>query len=275
MLTDQALQEETIMVLDPNDTEVSFIAQDQLLIDLEQEKYLIVFDLDNTLAALGKPMEPETLRYLQELSAAGHYLAIASGKPIYYMMGFCRQANLSKMWLIGENGVQTVFGVDIPPEYSLNAKVKAKSKQALVDLKKNLIEKFGDKIWFQPNEVEVTPFFADMRTRVEIEQFIEEIREELVQAEITVFPHGDCFDFLPSDVDKGKAVTNLIEWLEINPLRTIAVGDTWNDQPLFEACHYAIAINFPEAIKSNGNLIHVSNIEQALIQIQKILLKNL
>lgn len=63
----------------------------------------------------------------------------------------------------------------------------------------------------------------------------------------------------------------MINWLEINPLRTIAVGDTWNDQPLFEACHHAIAINFPEALKSNGNIIHVSNIEQALIQIQKIL----
>ena len=130
------------------------------------------------------------------------------------------------------------------------------------------------KIWLQPNEVEITPFF-DIRTRAEMEQFIEEIRDELEQAEITVFPHNDCFDFLPSGIDKGKAVTELINWLEINPLCTIAVGDTWNDQPLFDACHHAIAINFPEAIKSNGNLIHVSNIEQALIQIQKILLKNL
>ncbi|MGB4609109.1 MAG: HAD family hydrolase [Saccharofermentanales bacterium] len=262
---------ENIMLLDHADNDVLIMVQDQLIIDLTSEKYLIVFDLDNTLAALGKPMEPETLRCLQEFSAAGHHLAIASGKPIYYLMGFCRQANLSKIWLIGENGIQTVFGVEIPPEYCFNAKVKPESIQVLADLKKKLIAKFGDKIWLQPNELEVTPFFADVRTRVEIEQFIEEIKDELEQAEITVFPHSDCFDFLPSGIDKGKAVTDLIKWLEINPLRTIAVGDTWNDQPLFEACHHAIAINFPEAIKSNSNMIHVSNIKQALIQIQRII----
>lgn len=259
------------MILDRDDTDVLILTQDQLLSDAVSEKYLIVFDLDNTLAALGKPIEPKTLQCLQELSAAGHHLAIASGKPVYYMVGLCRQANLPKIWLIGENGAQTAFGVDLPPEYCLNAKVKAKSIQALDDLKRKIIAKFGDNIWFQPNEVAMTTFFTDVQTRVELEQFLEEIRDELIQAEITIFPHSDCFDFSPSGINKGKAVTDLIQWLEVNPLRTISVGDTWNDQSLFEACHHAIAIDFPEAIKSNGTIIHVSNIEQALIQIQKIL----
>ncbi|HHT25507.1 MAG TPA: HAD family phosphatase [Clostridiaceae bacterium] len=271
MLAEHALQEENIIILDHNDSDISIMTQDQKLSDVISEKYLIVFDLDKTLAALGKPIEPETLQCLQELSAAGHHLAIASGKPVFYLMGFCRQANLLKTWMIGENGAQTIFGVDLPPEYRFNVKVKAESMEVLADLKRRLVAKFGDKIWLQPNEIEVTPFFDDEQTRIEIEQFIEEIKDELAQSDIKIYPHSDCFDFLPSNIDKGKAITNLIKWLEIDPRRTIAVGDTWNDQALFEACHYAIAINFPEADKANGKMIHVSDINQALTQIQKIL----
>ena len=55
---------------------------------------LIVFDLDSTLAPVGKGMLPETIKGLKEIEKAGIRIAICSGKPTFYTCGFLRQIEL-------------------------------------------------------------------------------------------------------------------------------------------------------------------------------------
>ena len=55
---------------------------------------LIAFDLDNTLAAVGKPVTPGDLALLRQLEDGGARIAICSGKPTYYLCGFARQLQL-------------------------------------------------------------------------------------------------------------------------------------------------------------------------------------
>ena len=65
---------------------------------------LLVFDLDGTLAPVGKPMADDTLGLLRSLEKAGYRIAVCSGKPTYYLCGLLRQAGLDAPVLIGENG---------------------------------------------------------------------------------------------------------------------------------------------------------------------------
>ena len=75
---------------------------------------LAVFDLDGTLAPLGKPVAPETVALLHQLENTGVRIALCSGKPTYYLCGFARQLGLADPILVGENGAVIQLGVDLP-----------------------------------------------------------------------------------------------------------------------------------------------------------------
>ena len=65
---------------------------------------LVVFDLDGTLAPVGKSILPETLKRIKEIEERGIQIAICSGKPPFYLCGVMRQAGIANPVLVGENG---------------------------------------------------------------------------------------------------------------------------------------------------------------------------
>ena len=59
----------------------------------------IFFDLDDTLAQVGKQAENATVEKLKQLNGK---IAVCSGKPVYYLCGFMRQLGIYDAVLIGE-----------------------------------------------------------------------------------------------------------------------------------------------------------------------------
>ena len=101
---------------------------------------LVVFDLDKTLAELGKGVTPENIKQLKQLEEKGVRIAICSGKTVYYLCGFMRQLELEHPILIGENGAVIQFGVDLPPKnyykfLSGDSEVKAVMRKIEADIK--------------------------------------------------------------------------------------------------------------------------------------------
>ncbi len=227
----------------------------QVQIKSKTEEILAVFDLDNTLAPLASPIRSEARELLFALSAAGVNLAIASGKPIYYLMGMCRQAGLSDVWLIGENGARLVYGVDLPPtqRFSLLSEFYENDRIPLAclgEIRRLACERFAERIWLQPNEVAVTFFFDSPKTQRELEDFFQFHERMLSAVGIQIFRHNDSFDLLPTGVDKGRAVLFLTSHLgqQVKEIkRIIAVGDSENDEPLFRVADEALALCYPES----------------------------
>lgn len=62
---------------------------------------LLVFDLDSTLAPVGKGMEEEDLKLFRSLEKSGKRIAVASGKTCDYLCGFLRQVGLRNPIMIG------------------------------------------------------------------------------------------------------------------------------------------------------------------------------
>ena len=119
---------------------------------------LIVFDLDGTLADLGKGMLEYNRELLRKLEKTGYTIAICSGKPCYYLCGFMRQVEIEHPILVGENGAAFMFGVDLPPKQHAIYPYSEKARQQLLLVRELIDDACEEDMWYQPNEVAVTPF---------------------------------------------------------------------------------------------------------------------
>lgn len=201
---------------------------------------LLVFDLDGTLAALGKGMLDSDIDLLRRLEEMGYTIAICSGKPTYYLCGFMRQVGIKYPIMIGENGAAYQFGVELPPEkhylYPHSERAKAQLKQV-----KEMIDEACDyQMWYQPNEVAVTPFPQDAETFDKIQDILDTHKDEL--DELVVFRHVDSFDITPKNINKHNGLTYLSELIQVDGKDTIAVGDWVNDVPMFEYADCSICV---------------------------------
>lgn len=219
---------------------------------------LIVFDLDNTLAPLGGPIAPADLTRLQDIENAGTRIAVCSGKPLYYLCGFFRQASLKCPILIGENGAVVQTGVSLPPaDYSV-VDADTRSAHALRTLKSAIQEAIPD-LWFQPNEVMLTPFPRNDREFDQIADILASHPEEL--AHVDVYRHIDSFDISPKGITKASGIRHIAKMLGITPDEILAVGDGPNDYPMFEYAGSSIGINIGRPEKVTWN---VGSIAEAL-----------
>ncbi len=76
------------------------------------------------------------------------------------------------------------------------------------------------------------------------------------------------FEILPKDVNKGKALKMLCEYLNIDIRKTVAVGDYTNDVEMIKAAGVGIAVeNANEDAKAASDYITVSNDEDAIARV--------
>ena len=206
-------------------------------------KKLLVFDLDGTLCPDDKPMKFEDVEALRNLERDGCKIAVCSGKPVHYLCGFMRQVGIEEPILAGENGGIIQFGIVMPCDRVYHYPVSDEASRQLAAVKSCIdslaAEKYapGD-LWFQPNEVEVTPFVKEGSMLDDIAGAI----DKLDLSSINVYRFSDCFDFIPDNISKGNCLKYLASILGIDPADTIAFGDAVNDVSMFEAAGVSVKI---------------------------------
>ena len=228
---------------------------------------LIVFDLDGTLAALGKGIEPENLKLLHMLEDKGARIAICSGKPTYYLCGFMRQVGLKAPILVGENGAVIQLGVDLPPK-DYHVAPHSEGAKRSIRLLRDAFEKAVPGMWYQPNEVGLTPFPRNEAEFDAIQGCIDGLESEL--CDVIVYRHCDSFDITPEGITKRSGLERLGALLGISCEETIAVGDGVNDYPMFEYAGHAVGVSVKDASRVDVNFggIHEA-LEHLLAQVEK------
>ncbi|MBR4038748.1 MAG: HAD family phosphatase [Clostridia bacterium] len=215
---------------------------------------LIVFDLDGTLAALGRGIVPEDLVLLKKLEDAGARIAICSGKPTYYLCGFMRQAGLKAPILVGENGAVIQLGVDLPPKDYHVAPYSQAAKRS-IRLLREAFEQAVPGMWYQPNEVGLTPFPRDEREFDAVQGCIDALKDQL--RDVIVYRHCDSFDVTPEGITKKSGLERLGALLGIAPEETVAVGDGVNDYPMFAYAGHAVGVNVQDAGRVDVNFAQI------------------
>lgn len=199
---------------------------------------ILVFDLDGTLAKLGSGVTDENIQKLRHLEELGYRIAICSGKPTYYLCGFVRQVGLCSPIFVGENGATFMFGVDLPPKTHMVYPYSEKAKVQLQTLARKINDALGERVWYQPNEVGLTPFPKDQACF----GIIRRILDETDISELSVYPHCDSFDIIPSCISKANGLAFLANHLGLTAGDYVAVGDGCNDLPMFEYADVSLAI---------------------------------
>jgi len=216
---------------------------------------LIVFDLDGTLAALGKGIAPEDIRALRRLEDAGARIAVCSGKPTYYLCGLMRQAELRAPVLVGENGAVIQLGVDLPPREYFVAPYSQAAKRSIRMLRDE-IEREVPGMWYQPNEVGLTPFPRDEAEFNAVQRVIDRLAPEI--QDVIVYRHCDSFDITPEGITKKTGLERLGALLGIAAGETACVGDGVNDYPMFEYGGMAVGVNVKDETKVDRNFTEIA-----------------
>ena len=231
------------------------------------KKYkLVVFDLDDTLAVTGQAVLPEDVNLLKEIEKTGIKIAVCSGKPVYYLCGFMRQLGINDAIMVGENGAVIQFGISLPPRENYFQPHPSEADSEIAYLKKEF-DKLIDNIWYQPNQVGLTPFPKNEKEFDIIQNCIDENREKITH--LTVYRHGDSFDITPSGITKHTGLEYLGKITEILSDETIAVGDGVNDYPMFGYAGLSIGVHVknPEAV--DVNFENVSDALQYVLDVLK------
>lgn len=201
---------------------------------------ILVFDLDGTLAALGKGMTEKSIKRLKELEQMGYRITVCSGKPTYYLCGFMRQIGLASPILIGENGATFQFGVDLPPKVFFTYPHSTLAREQLASLRARFDEALPERLWYQPNEVALTPFPPDEECFSVIQDLIDSAPNAL--SELSAYRHADSFDIIPKTISKANGLAYLAERLELTSADFIAIGDGPNDLSMFAFADIALGI---------------------------------
>jgi len=247
-----------------------------------QAQYNYDFDYDGSVAPFNLCPSVPTLQMMKQLIASPHTnsVGILTGKPLDYIVGVFRGYLEAceyehKIILSGNNGFKTQTGIAWPPAHEhflcgakdeldverLQAPFLALKRKLLVWAKEN-----GHHIWFQSNNIGITPFSEDETIRLKIKEIAE---KELSDADI--FLHPDAVDILPKDINKGALLDDLFsgKWgLEkLAPENTLVIGDGSNDIPMMKKAQewggYAVAIGRNEQVIEVAD-VHFLTIESAL-----------
>lgn len=216
---------------------------------------LIVFDLDGTLAELGKGICPRDVALLKEIEERGITIAVCSGKPTYYLCGFMRQVELAQPILVGENGAVFQFGVDLPPKRFEILPYDKTADASIAQIKRAVDRQYPD-MWYQPNEVALTPFPKNEEEFSWIQSYID--KNNLPG--IDVYRHCDSFDVVPTGLNKKTGLKYLGEMLGIASEETVAVGDGVNDYPMFEYAGISVGIRVKEKEKVDYNFSTITEV---------------
>lgn len=100
------------------------------------------------------------------------------------------------------------------------------------------------------------------------------LNERLGTMIVCVPSQATHYEILAHDVSKGAALKWLARRLDVPAERIVAIGDNYNDVPMFEAAGISVAVaNAPEAVRRRADMVVPSNLEQgAAVAIDRLLL---
>ena len=201
---------------------------------------LLVFDLDGTLAEIGKGILQENIAELHRLENYGCRIAVCSGKPVCYLCGLMRQVELEDPILIGENGAVFQFGIELPPRVYFQYPCSETAMRQLHRMREMIDETCRDDVWYQPNDVVLTPFPKKESVFDQIQELVDTHMDEL--SGLRVYRHSDSFDIVPENINKHNSLELLTQRLSMSAKQVIAYGDWINDIPMLEFADLSVKI---------------------------------
>lgn len=265
--------------------------------------HAVLSDLDGTLIDFKGNYKAETQSLIHGLQKQGIPFSLATGKAYFGEVArIIRELDLSPFHIVSGGGMIINWKTGETPWYReisrastlyvehylrsqhLVFSLETKENAYMMDQKGN--SAYTDDIVIQPYTSDTVPSGvlkilvhgdANKLTEMQIQKHIKNIRDNCKDVESVQFSVQGNFglDVTSEASTKHTAVLEYVKLLGISPSETVAIGDGYNDYPLFTACGYRIAMgNAPKELKEIADLI-VDTVErggmiQALAHIQSL-----
>jgi HAD superfamily hydrolase (TIGR01484 family) len=204
---------------------------------------LIIFDLDNTIAQPNRPVGDRVVRWMKKVEKRGVRVALASGKPVAYLAGLARQIGLKEPILSGENGAVVHYSANFPPGKILRPYANIATTNDMIEsLRRTVVSRFGDRVWVQPNEINLTLFPYTRDTFQELKGLLDLEISQGGNGKWQIYRHFDSIEVTPSFINKGFALREIMRTEKLERMQVIAVGDGENDIPMFKEVGLSIGI---------------------------------
>lgn len=255
---------------------------------------LICTDLDGTLLKNDKTISEENLKAIDFFKKEGGRFTFVTGRMPFFVDeihntikpnapfgcinggGLYDFANREYIWksTMSDEVVKLIRHVDEKfPEVGIQVNTFYK----VYFCKENQVMKDFRKITNQPN---IVCRYDEVKEPIAKIIFGSEDDDEILQLKETLMTHplSQNFDFirsektlfeiLPKGIGKGSAIKNLVEYLNIDINKTIAIGDYNNDISMFKTARLGIAVSnaCDEAIAA-ADYVTVSNEENAIAKV--------
>lgn len=263
---------------------------------LDQIK-LVVSDMDGTLLRSNHELNPEFYTIYNQLQAKGIQFVPASGRQFYSITSYFEEQKDS-MPIIAENGTYVTFHgeevfvdeLDLETVHAIIRKTREIPGANLVLAGKNAA-------YIESNDEEFIAYFqhyytknirVDDLTKIENEQFIKiainhphgsaqhiyPYLKEFDQNDLKIVISGEVWlDIMNIDTNKGKALKELQNQLQITPEQTMVFGDYMNDIEMLKLAKYSYAMkNAHPDVKKIAHFEAPTNDEDGVLQVLKTLL---
>lgn len=247
---------------------------------------LIALDLDDTLLTTTLSITPETVSALRRSAAVGIYIVLCSGRTENAILPYIRKLSLAGMqqgrYLIAMNGSSIfdlhkrvqVYTRTVPPEIlsEIYDKCIARGLPAQV-YSPDTIYASADNRWTRLDaklcslELSVVPDFRNFLQKghpkmvipgepAELAEFQSYLKKKFGDRAVIFISKPYFLEIMPAGAGKGEALEWLASHLEIPMEKTMAFGDSMNDESMIRKAGFSVAMcNGCEYIKRIADFV--------------------
>ncbi len=251
----------------------------------ELSELLVVSDIDGTLLQAGYGIPKENIEAVDRFVERGGLFSVATGRSVDAVRKYCDWINLSAPAILCNGAV--IY--DFKTERVIYNKTLSSSVRSIVEEICRVFPELGIEVhtvdgitavrmnetMFDHTAVEHIPvvlaeldsvpdgwnkvLFADVEGKIEqVVKFVEQKKKTnpLYNQFTFVMTSKRYFELIPSDVGQGDGLRKLANLMGIPMENTVAIGDYYNDLPLFEAAGYrATVADAPDEIKGMVDVV--------------------
>ena len=264
---------------------------------MDQEKKVLVLDIDGTLTNSKKEITSATKEAIQDIMKTGHQVILASGRPTPGMQRYEQELELEKYggYLLSFNGAKIVNCLSgevvyqrtlsltlLPGLYSFakkhgcglvtylgNTVISAFEPDEYIELEARInglpvkkVDNFLDYVDFEINKCLMT---TDGDTAAVLEKELQEKYKDVA----SIYRSEPFFiEIMPKDVSKASSLDKTLTAIGQKRENTICCGDGFNDISMIQYAGIGVAMgNAQSVVKEAADYITATNDEDGLVQV--------
>lgn len=247
---------------------------------------LLILDVDGTLVGRGAYPSQRVVKAIAQAKEQGIRVALGTGRASEACYHLLKALNLDGLHLFFDGAAvvdwpsnDIIFLQALPPHAGKRLVELARDHKLFLEIYAHdfyFIEQDGPLAQQQREKLQINPLITNLMSLTErikivkgqllaateserkiVEQICEEMEHHCKMSWSFDASNGIYFiNAVARSVSKGQALTDMTDYLDIDIDQVIAIGDSFNDVPIFEAAGFTVAMgNAPSGLKEMADWV--------------------